>query len=87
MQKPIILDYFDKRPHIHTEAFITPGLAVVGEVTIGKGCSFWFSAVLRGDIEPITLGEYTNVQNGTVIQVTRNGFQTWIGNGVTIGQA
>jgi carbonic anhydrase/acetyltransferase-like protein (isoleucine patch superfamily) len=85
MQKPIIMNYFDKVPNIHPEAFVAPGAAVIGEVTIGKGCSIWFSAVLRGDIEPVTLGEYTNVQDGTVIHVTRNGYPTWIGNRVTIG--
>ena len=85
MEKAIILNYFNKKPNIHPEAFVAPGAAVVGEVTIGKGCSIWFSAVLRGDIEPITLGDYTNVQDGTVIHVTRNGFPTWIGNRVTIG--
>lgn len=83
--QPVIMNYFDKSPDIHPEAFIAPGSAIIGEVTIGRLSSIWFNSVLRGDIEPVTVGEHTNIQDGTVVHVTRNGYPTRIGDRVTVG--
>ena len=79
------MNYFDKSPDIHPEAFIAPGSAIIGEVTIGRLSSIWFNSVLRGDIEPVIVGEHTNIQDGTVVHVTRNGYPTIIGDRVTVG--
>jgi carbonic anhydrase/acetyltransferase-like protein (isoleucine patch superfamily) len=40
---------------------------VTGDVTIGQLCSFWFNAVVRGDVAPVTIGPRTNVQDGVVV--------------------
>lgn len=83
--QPVIMNYFDKSPDIHPEAFIAPGSAIIGEVTIGRLSSIWFNSVLRGDIEPIEIGSCTNIQDGTVIHVRRPGYPTIIGDRVTVG--
>lgn len=76
----------DRRPSIADEAavFIAPGARVIGDVRIGRGVSIWFNAVLRGDNEPIILGDETNVQDGCIFH-TDPGFPMHIGTGVTVG--
>lgn len=73
-----------KWPKLGKNVYIAPTATVVGDVTIGDHSSVWPSAVLRGDMAPIVIGEYTNVQDGAVIHVS-NGGPTHIGNYVTIG--
>jgi len=82
---PYILPYKGIMPRIHPQAFIAPGAAVIGNVSIGSGSGIWFNCTVRGDVEPITIGENSNIQDGTVIHVTRNGGKTIIGNNVTVG--
>jgi len=69
---------------IDPTAFIAPGAALVGEVTVGRDASVWFQATLRGDMEPITLGAESNVQDGCVVHVD-HGRPTVIGDRVTLG--
>jgi carbonic anhydrase/acetyltransferase-like protein (isoleucine patch superfamily) len=54
---------------IHPSAFIAPGAAVMGDVTIGPDASVWYGAVLRGDMAPITIGAETCLQDGTIVHV------------------
>jgi carbonic anhydrase/acetyltransferase-like protein (isoleucine patch superfamily) len=65
-------------------AWIAPDADVIGRVSIGRGCGIWFGAVLRGDNEPIVLGDETNVQEHTVMH-TDPGCPLTIGKGCTIG--
>jgi carbonic anhydrase/acetyltransferase-like protein (isoleucine patch superfamily) len=69
---------------VHPDAWIAPGAVVRGRVTLGARASIWFGCVLRGDLEPITIGEGTNVQDLTVVHVDR-GFPAILGKRVTIG--
>lgn len=69
---------------IDSSVFIAKTATVVGEVAIGKSSSVWFSAVVRGDIAPVVIGEETNVQDGAVLHVG-HGFPCIIGSRVTIG--
>jgi len=78
-------------PHILLEelmldptAFVAPGASVVGRVTLGARSSVWFSAVIRGDMDTVLLGEESNLQDGAVIHVDE-GFPTRVGRRVTIG--
>ncbi|MDG6220614.1 MAG: gamma carbonic anhydrase family protein, partial [Candidatus Thermoplasmatota archaeon] len=73
-----------RKPSIHKEVFIAPGARLVGEVTVHKGASIWYNAVLRGDIEPITIFENANVQDNCVIH-TSKGQPAIIGKNVTLG--
>ncbi len=82
---PIIMPYKGKFPTIHPTAFIAPGATIIGDVTIGAKSNIWFGCVIRGDVQSVTIGERTNVQDGTVIHVTRVVGPTSIGDGVTIG--
>ena len=85
--KPIILPYKGVLPRISDKAFVAPSSSIIGDVEIGAGSGIWFNCVVRGDVEWIKIGERTNVQDGTVIHVTRNGHPTRIGSGVTIGHS
>ena len=70
-------------PTISALAFVAPGAVVVGDVEIGADSGFWFGCVARGDVNIIRIGERTNIQDGTVIHVTRHTGPTRIGSGVT----
>jgi carbonic anhydrase/acetyltransferase-like protein (isoleucine patch superfamily) len=80
-----IFTYLGSEPQIHKDTFIAPTASIIGNVTIDEKCSIWFNCVIRGDVESITIGKYTNIQDGTVIHVTRNGLSTKIGSYVTVG--
>ncbi len=72
-------------PTIHPEAYIAPGVVVVGDVHIGAHTNIWPGCVIRGDVNYIRIGERTNIQDGTIVHVTRNTGPTLIGSGITIG--
>jgi carbonic anhydrase/acetyltransferase-like protein (isoleucine patch superfamily) len=80
-----IFSYKKHLPQIEKTAFIAPNASVIGKVSIGKYSSIWFNTVLRGDVEEITVGDYTNIQDGTIVHVTNGGYPTHIGSYVTIG--
>ena len=82
---PIILPYKGILPTIHADAFIAPGAVVIGDVHIGAETNVWFGCVIRGDVNTIRIGERTNIQDGTIVHVTRGTGPTAIGSGVTIG--
>jgi carbonic anhydrase/acetyltransferase-like protein (isoleucine patch superfamily) len=58
---------------------------VVGDVELGEDSSVWFNAVLRGDVNPIRIGRRTNIQDLSVIHVTRHTHPTHVGDDVTVG--
>ncbi len=82
---PIIVPFQGKHPKVDPTAYVAPGVVLVGDVTIGAHASVWFGSVLRGDDQSITVGEGSNVQDGTVIHVTLDTGPTIIGRNVTIG--
>ena len=65
-------------------AWVAPGASLVGEVTIGARASVWFQATVRGDLAPVTIGEESNVQDGCVLHVERDG-PVILGRRVTMG--
>lgn len=71
---------------IAESAFIADGAVIRGNVTVGDQASVWFGAVIRGDVEPITIGARSNVQDLAVIHCDP-GFPCQIGEDVTIGHA
>ena len=72
-------------PKMGTNCFLAPNATVVGDVTMGDYCSVWFSAVVRGDVNSIVMGNKVNVQDGAVIHCTYGKTKTFIGNNVSIG--
>ena len=73
-----------KEARIDSEAFVAPGAWVYGDVTVQKGASIWFGAVVRGERDSVTIGEGSNVQDNSVVHVDE-GFGVKIGSYVTIG--
>ena len=69
----MITAFKGKNPKIHPSVFIAPGAHVIGDVTLARGVSVWFTAVLRGDISFIRVGAGTNIQDGCVLHVDRGG--------------
>ncbi|MDJ0583075.1 gamma carbonic anhydrase family protein [Crocosphaera sp.] len=54
-------------PNLSQAAFVAPNAVVVGDVEIAKGASIWYSAVVRGDVEKIIIGDYSNIQDGAIL--------------------
>ena len=82
---PLILPVKDKYPKIGIENFIAENATIVGDVVLGNNCSVWFNAVIRGDVNTITIGNETNIQDGAVIHATYLKAATHIGNRVSVG--
>jgi carbonic anhydrase/acetyltransferase-like protein (isoleucine patch superfamily) len=86
-----IRKFNDKQPNIGKSVYIDDSAVVIGDVTVGDDVSIWPATVVRGDVERITIGEGTNVQDGSVLHVTHagkytgQGYPLTIGKGVTIG--
>lgn len=82
----IVLPYKGVLPRIAPGVFVAPGAAIIGDVEIGEGASIWFQCVLRGDVAAIRVGPNTNLQDATVVHVSRReGGGTDIGADVTVG--
>jgi len=84
---PIILPYKGIHPRIASDAWIAPGAVIIGDVEIGSETNVWFGCVIRGDVNTIRIGKRTNIQDGTVVHVTRQTGPTRIGSGITIGHS
>lgn len=80
-------------PKIAPSAFIAEGAVIIGEVSIGKESSIWYNCVVRGDVNFISIGDRTNVQDLSMLHVTHKknaddpGAPLVIGNDVTIGHS
>lgn len=81
----IVLAVNEVYPQFGNDCFIAPNATIVGNVKCGNECSFWFNAVVRGDVNSISLGNKVNVQDGAVIHCTYQKHATIIGNNVSIG--
>jgi len=82
---PLILPALGKFPQFGDDNFIAENATVVGDVTVGDKCSIWFNAVVRGDVNAITIGNESNIQDGAVIHATFKKAATHIGNRVSVG--
>ena len=82
---PLILPVKDKYPKWGDGCFIAENCTIVGDVEMGKNCSVWFNAVIRGDVNYIKIGDYTNIQDGAVLHATYLKASTEIGSYVSIG--
>ena len=72
-------------PKIGKDCFIAENATLVGDVTMGDECSIWFSTVLRGDVNTITIGDRVNIQDGSVLHTLYQKSTIEIGNDVSIG--
>ena len=82
---PIIKPVKGIHPKFGNNCFVAENATIVGEVVMGDDCSVWFNAVVRGDVNSITIGNKVNIQDGAVIHCTYEKAKTVIGNNVSIG--
>lgn len=79
------------KPQLGENVFVAPNANVIGDVKIGNKSSIWYGALLRGDVNSITIGEETNIQDNVIVHVAKNTpkpvtpLPTVVGNRVTIG--
>lgn len=74
-----------KSPKIHKSCYLAENATIIGDVIIGSGCSIWFQAVIRGDVNTIIIGNEVNIQDGAIVHGTYEISATSIGNCVSIG--
>lgn len=82
---PVILPVKGISPILPDSCFIAENATIVGDVVLGEKCSVWFNAIIRGDVNFIRIGDYTNIQDGVVIHCTYKKAGTTIGNYVSVG--
>src|SRR3954454_19744248 len=71
-------------PSVDPQAWVAPGAVLAGRVQLGAEASVWYTCVLRGDMDSITVGARSNIQDGTVVHADP-GFPVTIGSGVSVG--
>ena len=85
----LIKEVRGKTPRVGEKTWLADTAVLLGDVTVGRDCSIWFNAVLRGDVNTITIGDRTNIQDGVVIHTLYDGSkhpsQTQIGSDVSVG--
>ncbi len=72
-------------PRLDPTAWVAPGAQVIGDVEMGAGASVWYNVVVRGDVMPIRIGARSNIQDGSIVHVTRGLAATTIGDDVLVG--
>ena len=80
----MIYNFENNTPQLHKESWVASNAVLIGKVILKKDANIWFNVVLRGDIEPITIGEGSNVQDGSIFH-TDPGCPLTLGKNVTIG--
>ena len=83
--------YLEHQPLVEQGVYIAPGATVIGRVTIGEDASLWPGCIIRGDVNSISIGRYSNIQDAAVLHVTQptasqpEGYALTLGEGVTVG--
>lgn len=72
-------------PKIGKNCFIAENAAIIGDVIIGDNCSVWYGAVLRGDVNPIRIGNRVNIQDGAVLHTLHKKSIAQVGDDVSVG--
>jgi carbonic anhydrase/acetyltransferase-like protein (isoleucine patch superfamily) len=80
----MIHNFENNIPTLHKDSWVASNAVLIGKVILKKDANVWFNVVLRGDIEPITIGVESNVQDGSVFH-TDPGCPLILGKGVTVG--
>ena len=73
------------KPQIGKDCFLADNATVIGGTVVGDGCSIWFNAVLRGDVNSIRIGNHVNIQDGAVLHTLYEKSQIHIGDYVSVG--
>ncbi len=81
----MLIEHDGHRPQVAESAWVHASAQVIGRAVLGHESSVWFGCVVRADVHDIRVGNRTNIQDLTVVHVTRDRFPTVIGDDVTIG--
>lgn len=81
----MIQSFFDRKPEVHSDAFVHESATIIGEVVVGAHATIWPSVVLRGDMGLIKIGAKSSIQDGSVCHVTKGISSTIVGERVTVG--
>lgn len=82
----LLLPFGEYRPEVADSAWLAPNATLIGRVTIGENSSVFYGAVARGDMDSITIGSGSNLQDNVVVH-TDTGVPTVVGDGVSVGHA
>ena len=89
--KSNIRGYYEHQPKIHNSCYIDPSAVIIGQVSLAEGASVWPCAVIRGDVNAVSIGENSNIQDLAMLHVTHGSLEApagaplVIGSNVTIG--
>jgi carbonic anhydrase/acetyltransferase-like protein (isoleucine patch superfamily) len=64
-----VVPYKGTYPKINNDVFLAKGAYIIGDVTISSQANIWFNTVIRGDVHPIRIGKYTNIQDNCTVHV------------------
>lgn len=81
----LVKELLGKTPSFGEDCYLAENATIIGDVVTGNQCSFWFNAVVRGDVHFIKMGNKVNIQDGAIIHCTYKKAPTTIGNNVSIG--
>lgn len=86
------MNVYDKAPKVDKDAFVAPSASIIGNVNVGHASSVWYGCVLRGDVNSISIGSGTNIQDNSLVHVAKSNLAgkvlpTIIGNNVTVGHS
>ena len=81
----MLLPVHNIHPQLGPDCWLAPTATLVGDVVLGRGCTVWFTAVVRGDVNTIRIGDDTNIQDGAVLHCTYQRASLTIGSRVSIG--
>ncbi|WKS94968.1 gamma carbonic anhydrase family protein [Riemerella columbina] len=81
----LIRTLLGKTPQIGEDTFLAENATIIGDVQMGKECSIWYNAVIRGDVHYIKMGDRVNVQDNAMLHCTYQKYPLTIGNNVSIG--
>lgn len=87
-----LMNVYDKAPKVDKDAFVAPSASIIGNVNVGHASSIWYGCVLRGDVNSISIGSGTNIQDNSLVHVAKSNLAgkvlpTIIGNNVTVGHS
>ncbi|MDN3708075.1 gamma carbonic anhydrase family protein [Myroides ceti] len=81
----LIKELNNKQPKIPQSCYLAETATLIGDVVLGEECSIWFNAVIRGDVNKITIGNKVNIQDNAMVHCTYLKHPTVIGNNVSVG--
>lgn len=74
-----------KTPKLGKDCFVAETAVIIGDVQAGNECSFWYNAVIRGDVNSIRMGDRVNIQDNVTVHCTYEKYDTVLGNNVSVG--